>query len=620
MGTALLKTLEGFAREPDSLPRSFGRYVLFDRIGRGGMADIYLATVHTELEATRLAVVKQILPSLSEDAGFSRMLIEEAKLAARLSHANVVQVFDLGREAGRLYIGMEYVEGYDLNQLLRRLSDSKTPLPAEFAIFIVCEVLRALDYAHRARTEDGKSMGLVHRDVSPSNVLVSFEGEVKLCDFGIARAYALVGGEDEDGWPASSPGSSTFVGRAPVSLVAARETPPTPVRHPAQGIAGKAAYMAPEHALGATIDARADVFSAGVILWQLCAGRKLYRGTDEEVLAQACIGKIPPLPERGMPDHAALQALLDRALSAFVDTRYQSASEMLTDLETYAARNGLLASQLRFGAFLTDHFSSEIVSVRREREQASEQLIGWRDLPDRSRPVPEQSGAIPKLARRDDEADLDDDDELVSLFSQEDPERPRSELEREIAGILHRSTIRPVSPRSATGVVEGDLGFEPEPFPESAMAHEPPDPSSDANALGTGDTPSADSDPPPPAQPVGRASDPVFPSARSIRESSPPEPMVESGELPVPAAVSAEVENDPDRIFPSARDIRESLPPPAPAPPTSSRAGRRAARFEDEDEPIAVTRPTGAPLLVPIAVMLGFALVIAALVAMSIVH
>ncbi|MEM9073933.1 MAG: serine/threonine-protein kinase, partial [Myxococcota bacterium] len=163
------------------LPRAFGRYVLFDHIGRGGMADIYLARLRNSLGGARNVVVKQILESLSDDPGFSEMLTAEAKLAAQLNHANVVQVFDLGRENGRLFLAMDYVEGFDLRQMLGRLTRAKIGLPAEFAILILRDVLRALDYAHRARGSEGERLGIVHRDVSPSNVLISFEGEVKLC-------------------------------------------------------------------------------------------------------------------------------------------------------------------------------------------------------------------------------------------------------------------------------------------------------------------------------------------------------------------------------------------------------------------------------------------------------
>jgi serine/threonine protein kinase len=307
------------------------------------MADIYLARADTALGGSRLCVVKQILNEFGRDAQFERALVDEAKLAARLTHANVVQVFDLGRESDRLFIGMEYVEGFDLNQLLRALSRAKVALPAEFALFVVREALRGLDYAHRIKDNDGRPLGLVHRDVSPSNVLISFEGEIKVCDFGIARALSA---HEEQSSPAL----------------------------PVQRVIGKSAYMAPEHARGEPIDARADVFAAGILLWELCAGRRLYKGTEEEMLTQAQQAKVQPLPDRGLPDQARLQAVLDKALARYRDDRFQSAQEFLRALEDYAIGAKLMASQLRFGAFLTDHFAKEIVELRRERERSAAAL------------------------------------------------------------------------------------------------------------------------------------------------------------------------------------------------------------------------------------------------------
>src|SRR2546423_3001923 len=208
------------------------------------MADIFLARAQTDLGVSRLAVVKQILPHLADSREFSDLLITEAKLAARLDHANIVQVHDLGRIDGFLYIAMQYVEGFDLNELLRRCSRSKTGLPVEYALLIITEVLRGLDYAHRKTSDNGVALGIVHRDVSPSNILISFEGEVKLCDFGIAHANDAV---------ASDAYSEDL-------------------------IKGKAGYMSPEQALGKPLDARADVFAIGIVLWELLAGRKLYKG------------------------------------------------------------------------------------------------------------------------------------------------------------------------------------------------------------------------------------------------------------------------------------------------------------------------------------------------------
>lgn len=323
---------------PAELPRAFGRYQLFDRVGAGGMAEIFLARARTELGGARLVVVKQILPQLSGNDSFADMLITEAKLAAQLNHANIVQVFDLGRHDGVLFIAMEYVEGFDLNELLRRCARQGVALPVEFALLITMEVLRGLSYAHRFVDVQGRALGIVHRDVSPSNVLISVEGEVKLCDFGIARANDAADLVTED------------------------------------VIKGKAGYMSPEHARGEVIDARADVFSAGIILWELLAGRKLYRGGNGSTLEMARRAQIPPLPQRGLPFESDLHEIVERALARSRDGRYSSAQAMLRELESYVGRAKLMASPIRFGDWLRDNFAQELIASRRARELAAKGL------------------------------------------------------------------------------------------------------------------------------------------------------------------------------------------------------------------------------------------------------
>lgn len=323
-------------------PRTFGRYQLFDRIGAGGMAEIYLARATTELGGARLTVVKQILPELSGNEKFADMLTVEAKLAARLNHANVVQVFDLGRHEGVLYIAMEYVEGFDLNDLLRRCARARIPLPVDFALLIVMEALRGLGYAHRLTDDHGTPIGIVHRDVSPSNVLISFEGEVKLCDFGIARANDMTDLLSDE------------------------------------VIKGKAGYMSPEQARGEPLDARADLFAAGIVLWELLAGRKLYKIPKEEgqpsLIDQARAASIPPLPERGLPNEAALHAIVSRALASDRDDRFPTAQVMLRELEEYVGKSRLMASPIRFGEWLRENFGENVIALRRSRERAAKAL------------------------------------------------------------------------------------------------------------------------------------------------------------------------------------------------------------------------------------------------------
>jgi eukaryotic-like serine/threonine-protein kinase len=322
------------------LPRAFGRYQLFERIGVGGMAEIFLARASTELGASRLVVVKQMLPQLSDNDQFADLLIQEAKLAARLNHTNVVQVFDLGRHEGVLFIAMEYIEGFDLNELLRRCARTRIPLPIPFALMIVSEALRGLDYAHRRCNDAGESIGLVHRDVSPSNVLISFEGEVKLCDFGIARANDMA------------------------------EALPEEV------IKGKAGYMSPEQARGDPVDARSDIFSIGIILWELMAGRRLYKPQPGgpgllQLAREAC---IPPLPSRGLLQEPQLDAIVTRALQHDPAQRFASAQLMLRHLEDYVARARLVANPLKLGEWLRECFDDQVVASRRAHERAAQAL------------------------------------------------------------------------------------------------------------------------------------------------------------------------------------------------------------------------------------------------------
>jgi len=326
------------------LPRKFGSYLLFDRIGAGGMAEIFLARARTELGGQRRVVVKQILPALAAHPQFAEMLIHEAKLAAKLDHANIAQVYDLGKSDEQLFIAMEYVEGFDLNDLLRRCTKQKISVPIELALAILSDTLRGLDYAHRRTADDGTPLGIVHRDVSPSNVLVSFDGQVKLCDFGIAHANDVVG----------------------AGLASQTE----------EALRGKAGYMSPEHARGEPVDARADVFAVGILLWELLSGRRMYRQVDggPTLLEQARRGEMPPLTMKGLACEELLHEIASKALATNRDERFPSASAMLREIDRYLGEAKLVVSPIRLGDWLVASLGSEIVTERRRRQRAAEAL------------------------------------------------------------------------------------------------------------------------------------------------------------------------------------------------------------------------------------------------------
>jgi len=224
--------------------RQFGPYRLVRQIAVGGMAEIHLAKTKGIEGFEKYVALKMIHPNFAEDEQFIQMLVDEAKIAVQLTHGNIAQTFDLGRVGDTYYITMEYVDGSDLYKLLRKASESDIEMPLDICAFVGKEVASALDHAHRKRDHTGQPLQIVHRDVSPQNVLVSYAGEVKLVDFGIAKATSK-----------------------------ARQTA-------AGVIKGKYYYMSPEQAWGDRIDFRSDIFSAGIVLYEMITGQMLYLEED----------------------------------------------------------------------------------------------------------------------------------------------------------------------------------------------------------------------------------------------------------------------------------------------------------------------------------------------------
>jgi serine/threonine protein kinase len=296
---------------------TFGRYRLLDRLGQGGMAEVFKAKSYGVEGFEKILVVKRILPELARSKRFSDLFVHEAKLAVRLSHANIVQVFDLGmveQTGGPTYfIAMEYVAGLDLATVLGRCRDLKLPLPPGMCVYVAAEVAKGLDHAHRRRDEQMQPLGIVHRDVSPQNILISWEGEVKVADFGIAKARDSL--EEE--------------GDARAGL-----------------LHGKYPYMSPEHARGDGVDARSDIFSLGTVLYEMLTGINPFRGaTAFETLRRVRLGEYPPVESMRDDLPKGLGALLEKALFLAPEARYSDAGRMYESLLAY-----LYASGDRFGA------------------------------------------------------------------------------------------------------------------------------------------------------------------------------------------------------------------------------------------------------------------------------
>ncbi|MBN2802819.1 MAG: serine/threonine protein kinase [Deltaproteobacteria bacterium] len=320
----------------------FGPYTLFDKIGKGGMAEIFLGVTKNEFDAVRVVAIKKILPDLNTNVDFGDMLINEAKICANLSSKNVVETYELGKIDNQYYISMEYIEGVDLNKLLYILTKKQTPLPLEFILFIIIETLKGLDYAHRFASENGTPLNIIHRDVSPTNVLISSQGAVKLCDFGIARA--------------------SFKEFSP------KDHSPKDHSLDDSHIKGKISYMSPEHAQGQDIDRRSDLFSVGILLWELLNGRRLYKTKDhDETFKKVIEADIPPLADRGFPEFEMLDAILRKALAKEPDRRFSTGREFINAIEDYLRITELLVSEINFAQFLQTNLSDELAEEKADR-------------------------------------------------------------------------------------------------------------------------------------------------------------------------------------------------------------------------------------------------------------
>ncbi len=287
------------------LPAVLGKYELVERLATGGMAEVYLARARGPAGVQKTLVVKRIRPEYADDPRFVNMFINEARIGVHLTHPNIVQVFELGRSAGTWFIAMEYVHGRDLTRMLRRLRGMEERLPDAVSVHVGAELLRGLHHAHSRTDEQGEKLGLIHQDVSPHNVLMGFDGEVKLLDFGIARATRT---EEDTGTP---------------------------------GGRGKFAYASPESAAGGAVDHRSDLYSAGVTLWEMLAGHRPYHGIDPKTKsARIREGDLPDLSEVRPDIDARLRDIVGRATRPDPADRHPTAADFEEDLRAWLYESG----------------------------------------------------------------------------------------------------------------------------------------------------------------------------------------------------------------------------------------------------------------------------------------
>jgi len=287
---------------------SFGKYRLLRKIAVGGMAEVYLAKSFGQFGFEKPVVIKVMLPKLTADAEFVEMFVREALMAADFRHPRLCQVYDVGEAAGLYYICMEFVDGVDLTRIVRQANKSRSPLPRRIALKIARDLTAGLQYVHTAKSATGSPLNIVHRDVTPQNIMVGFDGHVKLVDFGVAQTSL-----------------AEELKRA--------------------ALKGKGPYMAPEQWRGQNVDGRADIFALGIVLYELTVGKRLFkRGNPDRVRQAILSGEItPPLLERS--DYPpVLEEVVLKALALDPDERYQTAADLGEDLTELMTAEGLDAS------------------------------------------------------------------------------------------------------------------------------------------------------------------------------------------------------------------------------------------------------------------------------------
>ena len=389
-------------------PQAFGSYVIVRRIAIGGMAEIYLAKAAGLAGFEKHLVLKVIHPKYATDPEFIEMLVREAKLVVRLAHVNIAQVFDLGREGDRYYIAMEFVDGLDLYQLLRKLREKRAPMPLEVAAYIVSEVASGLNYAHKRKDELGTHLGIIHRDISPQNILLSQAGDVKIIDFGIAKARAYA--------------QTTAVGI----------------------IKGKFSYMSPEQAQGEVLDHRSDIFTVGVLFYELLTGRMLYDsdGARDALRLAKAARFLPPSTHRDdLPRD--LEKVVLKALARDREARYQTGDELREALTTWLRNRAPGYGRHRLEQFIGETCgggkdgnvsvlgrgeyepqASVIFSREKEEERAERENHATRQIDPRKRgrqsppPIPNDSlqQPTPKAERAIDQATLHGGDKGERVF------------------------------------------------------------------------------------------------------------------------------------------------------------------------------------------------------------
>ncbi len=349
------------------------KYEIIRRIGAGGMAEVFKASSTSVKGFQKLVAIKRVLPSLTQNERFVRMFLDEAKIALPLNHTNIVQTFDLGMADETYFIVMEYVECATLKDVVNTLQNRRQQLGVAEACYIALEILKGLDYAHTKTDTEGKSLDIVHRDISPPNILISRSGEVKITDFGLAKAKSQ-----------------------------AELTDPGVVK-------GKFGYLSPEAAHGEDIDGRTDIFAVGILLWEMLTGERLFLGeSDHETLEMVRAAQVPPVASRGRRIPDPLQQILDGALARHPDNRYGTARRLGEHLAEFLYARGEPVTSFGLRPYVREVLGEQqpetaesLGPADRAVQREINQFVSIDDLQDmdrklaRAEPIGEESGASP---------------------------------------------------------------------------------------------------------------------------------------------------------------------------------------------------------------------------------
>ncbi|MFU8802697.1 MAG: serine/threonine protein kinase [Bradymonadaceae bacterium] len=316
------------------------RYQVLERIDAGGMAEVFKANSTSLQGFQKLVAIKRILPHLTQNQRFVRMFLDEAKVSLHLNHTNTVQVFDLGIADGTYFIVMEFVDGTNLKNICEYMRRQNQTMPVEQAVFIAIEVCKGLTHAHDKHDQAGKPLSIVHRDISPPNVLISRAGEVKITDFGLAKAKSQ-----------------------------AEHTDPGVVK-------GKFGYLSPEAAHGEDVDGRTDIFAVGILLWEMLAGRRLFLGdTDYDTLQQVRSAKIPPVSKLRSDVPTELDDVLARGLTRDIYGRYQSAGDFAKDLARFLFSYGQVVTNYDIADTVREMLDTAPKTRRTAKDNAVDQAV-----------------------------------------------------------------------------------------------------------------------------------------------------------------------------------------------------------------------------------------------------